>query len=431
MMGRAVEVTRVRVGVLLGMIVVLSGGATFAQVSPNEIGNPRSRAAEQEYFPQLQSLQSSIADVKFPFPFKLARYLNAKPGQRAALDLNGVEFVYFQQSVVLKISGIYQAAFNSRQLSENERASRTFQDAVVPILRIVTQKLPRTVECEGIGFEIIYNTRHADGDYDYEGKEVITIVFSRDDAFSYASASTPIERQQILNRSHVFVNGKEYGLAPGKRDPFNVEMFERPVLQRGVERTSFNPARGALAPIVSETAVSPAAVVEPVAKAAAIESTPAAALNAARLQEQFQERLNELAREDGGRFHLAAGQAPSFEGGTDQAVLHFTMQNTSAFDRNTSSIYKRAAQSLDLFLAPQLRDLARKLPEDSGYDTVEFSVLNSFGGIAASNEAVDYICPLDAIHSFVQNKISTQDLINQSVVLVNGVRISLNLQLVE
>lgn len=44
---------------------------------------------------------------------------------------------------------------------------------------------------------------------------------------------------------------------------------------------------------------------------------------------------------------------------------------------------------------------------------------------------VEFICPSNSITSFVEDEIASQDLINQSVVLVNGVRISLHLELVE
>ncbi len=214
------------------MLLVLAMTSSFGQVSPADILNPGTKADEQKYLPQLESLQHSIAEVKFPFPFRLARYLNAKPSQRAALDPNGVEFVHFQHRVVLKISGIYKVAYNSMQLSENERASRTFLDAVVPILQLVAQQIPRSIDCDGIGFEVIYDTRDANGAYDYEGQEVLTVVFSRDDAFTYANATGDAERQQLLNRSNIFVDGKEFGLALGQNDPLNVQSLERSVLQQ-------------------------------------------------------------------------------------------------------------------------------------------------------------------------------------------------------
>jgi hypothetical protein len=72
-----------------------------------------------------------------------------------------------------------------------------------------------------------------------------------------------------------------------------------------------------------------------------------------------------------------------------------------------------------------------KLPEDLQVDALDFSVLNHLGSEKDGSEAVEFICPLRAIRTFVEDEIAGQDLINQSVVLVNGVRIHLDLELVE
>lgn len=402
----------ITVGLLLGMTI-----ATFGQVSPVEVLNPKLKADEAQYLPQLQSLQQSIAATKFPFPFRLARYPNAKPGQRAASDSNGIEFVYFKGREILKISGIYKAAFNSTLLSENERAGRTFQDVVVPILRLVDLQIPANIDCDGIGFEIVYDTRDANNAYDYEGQESLTVVFDRKDAFAYAIASGNTEQQQILNRSEIFVDGKDFGLALGQRDPLNVQALQRSVPREARVASSTLPA--ATAPTVSVAPSKPAS------------KSPAASADAMRLQAQFQAQLNAMAQEDGTKLHLMEGTDPSFESYGGQTILHFTMRNTLSFERSTTSIYKRAAQSFDLFLAPELKGLLRKLPANAKYDALEFSVLNRFGAEKTPSETIVYICPTSSIRSFVEDKITGQDLINQSVVLVNGVRIALNLQLVE
>ena len=120
---------------LVGSALLFVMATAFGQVNPDDVLNPTLKADEVKYFPQLQALQESIATAKFPFPFRLARYANARPRQKAASDPNGIEFVYFDDREVLKISGIYKAAYNSTQLSENERAARTFEDVVVPILQ--------------------------------------------------------------------------------------------------------------------------------------------------------------------------------------------------------------------------------------------------------------------------------------------------------
>lgn len=412
----------VLVGLLLGM-----AASAFGQVAPDGILNPRLKADEARYLPQLQSLQQSIAATKFPYPFKLARYLNAKPGQRAASDRNGIEFVYFEGREVLKISGIYQAAFNSTQLSENERASRTFQDVVVPILRLVTQQIPANIDCDGIGFEIVYDTRDANKVYDFEGQEVLTAVFDRKDAFAYLNTSGNTQRQQILNRSDIFVDGKDFGLALGQRAPLNVQALERSVPRQERTQSSSVSASAASTPGGAASAVLAPSVVAQ----SKSDLKPAPSANAMRLQTQFQPQLDAMLKADGTRFHLLEGAPPVFENYAGQTVLHLTMQNTLSFETGTSSIYKRAAQSFDLFLAPELKGFLNELPANAEYDSLDFSVRNRFGAEKSPSETVDYICPLNSIRSFVEDKITSQDVINQSVVLVNGVRIALNLQLVE
>jgi hypothetical protein len=416
----------VRGPILVGLLL----GATvpgFGQVSPDGILNPRLKADEAKYLPQLQTLQQSIAATKFPYPFKLARYLNAKPGQRAASDRNGIEFVYFEGREILKISGIYQAAFNSNQLSENERASRTFQDVVVPILRLVAQQIPANIDCDGIGFEVVYDTRDANKVYDFEGQEVLTVVFDRKDAFSYLTVSGNTQRQEILNRSDIFVDGKDFGLALGQKAPLNVQALERSVPRQ--ERTQSSPVSASTASTPGGAAS--AVMASPVVAQSKSDLRPPPSADAMQLQTQFQPQLNAMLKADGARFHLMESAPPVFESHGDRTVLHLTMQNTLSFETGTSSIYKRAAQTFDLFLAPELKDMLKELPANAEYDSLDFSVRNRLGAEKSPSETVDYICPLNSIRSFVEREITSQDVIDQSVVLVNGVRIALNLQLVE
>src|ERR1700757_880583 len=98
--------------VLAGIALIAAVANASAQVLPSEVSTPRARAAESKYLPQLESLQQQIGSTSFPFPFQLTRYLNAKAG-RAAMDRDGLEFVNFQHRIVLKVSGIYQAAFEA------------------------------------------------------------------------------------------------------------------------------------------------------------------------------------------------------------------------------------------------------------------------------------------------------------------------------
>ncbi len=116
----------------------------------------------------------------------------------------------------------------------------------------------------------------------------------------------------------------------------------------------------------------------------------------------------------------------------DRLALQVTLRNSIQFGPMKGSIYKRAAQSFDLFLAPQLKDLSDRISPDVEFQFFDFSVLNKLSpGAKGSSEAIEFICPRSALKQFVNAEITNQQLLDQSVILVNGVRIALNLQLVE
>jgi hypothetical protein len=116
----------------------------------------------------------------------------------------------------------------------------------------------------------------------------------------------------------------------------------------------------------------------------------------------------------------------------DQITLQMKLRNSIQFGAVKSSIYKRAAGSFDLFLAPQLRDLSDRISPDLKFQLFDFSVLNKLSpGAKGNSEAIEFICPRTALEQFVKADITNQQLLDQSVILVNGVRIALNLQLVE
>src|ERR1700680_1500210 len=204
-------------------IVLLAATSVLAQVSPGEIANPKLKAAEQEYLPLLRSLQHAINETKFPFPFILTRYVGLDPGRQASLDTRGIEFVYFQNRVLLKTSGFYTAAFNSEQLTKNERANRTFQEVIVPILRLIAHEIPPDVKCDGIAFEIAYHARAPRRDSDFEGREILAVGLDRAAAFAFLSEPGNEQRQAILNRSGIYLDAQPMGLALGQKDGLNLE----------------------------------------------------------------------------------------------------------------------------------------------------------------------------------------------------------------
>ena len=428
-----------------------------AQVSPNEIPSPDLKGLEQMYFQQLIGINQSVAKTKFPFPFYLSRYVGLDPAKQAEADSRGLEFVRFEDRAILKVSGNYNAAYDTLRLTQNERAAATFRSVILPILQVVTAALPEDLACDGIGFEIAHHTRTNTRSYDFEGKETFVVVFDRSDAWAMSRASSDSGRQEILNRSKVFVSGVDYGLSLTERDPLNVKALPRSIPSKPDATSSArsstltshsvllkpeNPSPVALpsappaVPVAAEAApLAAAADNKPTAPRAAdpLPETPRQTrADADRLEEKYQSQLSALAKEGAAKFHFVAYAPPTFVLFHDQIALQMTLRNSLQFGSAKSSIYKRAAQSFDLFLAPLLKDISERISQDAEFQLFDFSVLNKLSPTAKeTSEAVEFICPRAALEKFVNAEITNQQLLDQSIVLVNGVRIALNLQLVE
>src|SRR5215475_6254337 len=201
----------------------------IAQVTPNEILNPGLKALEESHFQQLIGLNQSIARMKFPFSFYLSRYVGLDPAKQLEADSRGLEFVRFQDRKILKISGNYNAAYNALKMTQNERAASTLRTVVLPILNLVTSVLPPDIDCDGIGFEISHHARTNEKSYDFEGKEILVVVFDREDAWAMSRAQTDTQRQDILNRNKVFMSGADFGLSLTERDPLLVQSLPRSI----------------------------------------------------------------------------------------------------------------------------------------------------------------------------------------------------------
>ena len=442
---------RCRLFVVIGFAVSFSSSSASSQVSPSEILNPDLKALEESYFQQLKSINQSIAKTKFPFPLYLSRYVGLDPAQQAEADSRGLEFVRFQDRAILKVTGNYNAAYDTTRLNRNERAAATFRTVVLPILEQVTAVLPKDLACDGIGFEISHHTHTRDRAYDYEGKEILVVVLDRNDAWALSRASTDPERQEIVNRSKVYVSGAEFGLSLVERDPLNVQALPRSVPAKpdatSTARSSTQAVRSPLlksnlppssaTPSVpaSENAVPPS--VSPASSASKPvdpqpASPPPTQADADRLDERYHSQLAAFAKEGTAKFHFVDYAPPTFVVFHDQMALQLTLRNSIQFGLVKGSIYKRAAQSFDLFLAPLLKDLSDRISPDLEFQLYDFSVLNKLSpGSKGTSEAIEFICPRTALKQFVNAEITNQQLLDQSVILVNGVRIALNLQLVE
>ena len=436
-------------------------------------------------------LNRQITASKFPFQFQLRRFVGAASESHQSADSRGIEFVKFHDRTVLKVSGSYNAAFNSEMLTQNERADRVLDEVIIPILPLLEKSFSDNPPFDAFGFEISFHVRTHSKQFGYEGKEILTVAFDKADVPVFLNTDRQSLRQEIIDRSQVYLDGKEFGLALGQKKAFDVADLERSESKHTVAAAvvpepaqSKHPETAAVtAPTVTAAAVNHPveAVVKPEAPRAktpepppaakdtdirlaslftdsqrdfrlpapvkpvtvAVVSAPPAppeppstppAIDVDAVQKKYQPQLDVLTKEGLAHYHFVSYAPASLGLFHNQVYLQLTLRNTVLFDKTSTSIYKRAAQSFDLFLAPQLKGLLAKIsmiPDVAGVDVTVLDQFSRTTSTASSSEALEFICPLNPLRHFADADITNQDLIQQSIVMVNGVRVALNLQQVE
>jgi hypothetical protein len=465
------------------LIALCAGTAAWPQVSPAEIRDPELKALEQASLGKLAAANREIAAIRFSFPFILTRYAGLDPNERTPIDTRGLEFVKFHERTVLKVTGSYAAAYNAAVLTQNQEAGKVLQDVIQPILAMLAHDFSGRDDFKAFGFEISFHVKRTAQSYNYEGKEILVVVLDRIDALAYVNAQRDSERQEILDRSEIYLNGAPYGLVLGERDPYPVSRGEAPAARRASKsvraalESPIHPVPAAVPPsrlplppnrpqrsaqtlgLVSDSTPAGSNIVSNAGPANAPAALPGAARVAtssvvpairqpdtsqpvpqagqadpAVLQTKYQSDLDALDKEGRARIHFVDYAPPEFVNFRKQIYLQMTLRNPSPFDKEKTSIYRRAAQTFDLFLAPGFKAILARVPQDpqlAGLDITVLVQVSPPAGSSPASEAIEFLCPVQAIQRLAEAEITTQELIDQSLVLVNGVRIALNLQQVE
>jgi hypothetical protein len=248
-------------------------------------------------------------------------------------------------------------------------------------------------------------------------------------------------RQEILNRSLVYLGGQDYGLSLIDRDPLIVDTQARSRSSKIDATSSASASTSASRLIKSNPNLLPSAssgesVPAPSSpKVDLSQSRPAAtAADAEKLQAQYQSQLAALSKAGLVKLNFVDYDPPTFVVVSKRMVLQMTLKNSTRFDPEKMNIYKRAAQTFDLFVAPKMKDVLDLLPNDLPIDYYDFSVVNPLTTTTLGkerSEAIEFLLPRDLAQKFANSEITNQELIDKGQVLVNGVRIALNLQLVE
>jgi hypothetical protein len=140
--------------------------------------------------------------------------------------------------------------------------------------------------------------------------------------------------------------------------------------------------------------------------------------------------LDDLVRELDKEAHFVAYAKPTFIAFRDGAYLQLSV-STALEEVQPGSRYRTAALAFDAHVARLIRPVLTRLKDRSGLDGVDFSTTVRVAGETSSALAVEFIFPLLALVCYEKYDCTGQQLIDQGFILINGERISLDLQSAE
>jgi hypothetical protein len=140
-----------------------------------------------------------------------------------------------------------------------------------------------------------------------------------------------------------------------------------------------------------------------------------------------------VARELDPQAHFVSYAPPAIIAFRKGAYLEFSVA-TALPDAPNGSRYKMAALAFDNHIAHLVRPMMAYFKGDLDFDGVAFSTTIHQGDKSVDtqgSEAVEFFFPVEALHCYEAYDCTGQQLIDQGSVLINGERVSLDLQTAE
>jgi hypothetical protein len=413
--------------------LAIAGTALAQVVSPPEIRDVQMRELQQKHLAELKAVATSISAHAFPYRLYFSRALDLNEEQQQRSDQRSIRFDKFRTQTVLEITANYYASYSAELMQKEQRASQTLRDVIVPMLERAVPALSQEEKLQGFGFEISHHVRRKVLGVGAEYPENVAFILPRDAAQRYMAAGSSAEKESALREGSLFVDS--HPLAGW--GPSDVQV----AAERRTQTAAAQPdAKSAVGTALSSPAVP--SLPHDVERAAAASATPPARLAAeprlevskdslSKLQSANQEALDRLVRELNKAAHFVSYAPPLFIEFHKGAYLQLSV--TTTLNRSEpASQYRLAALAFDEHISHLIRPVLVSLKTRPDFDGIDFSTSVRLAGAAeVSAEAVEFIFPTPTLVCYEQYDCSGQQLINQGFVLINGERVSLDLQSAE
>jgi len=390
-----------RTELLAGMFCT---GLLCAQVvSPPEIRDPELRELQEKHFAELKAAAVAIASHQFPYRFYFSRTLDLDQDQQKTRDQRSIQFAKYGHQTVVQITGNYYAAYSDELMKREERARRTFEDVMLPLLRAEVAQLSDEPKLQGFALEISHHVRKKVLGVSGEHAENVVLVIPKAAALRLIAAPDEPTQAMALEEGTLFINGEA------------ATIWGRMTTDAPTAPVAAPPPAQAPAPVPPAVVVKPA----PAPTVAAPEPTPEALKG---LQTAYQETLDKMVRELDQTAHFVSYAPPVFVNFHKGIYLQLSIATTIQ-SPEPSSRYRAAALAFDEHIAHLIRPVLACFKEAPQFAGIDFSTT-----VKPAGQAVEYIFDMANLHCYAQFDCTGQQLINSGYVLINGERVTLDLE---
>ncbi|HWS18520.1 MAG TPA: hypothetical protein VN223_10910 [Candidatus Elarobacter sp.] len=403
-----------------------------AQVlSLGKVTDPVSKRLQKQYFAQLQQISTETTTIHFPYPFYFSQMLDIDEARQKQLPQGSIRFDQFNGRTVLAISGNYYISYSSSQLNGNQRARETYQDVVLPLLKAAVMRVDRSVPFEAYAFEVSHHVRNKVLKVNTEGAENLMILFPRAIAERLVRAKDAESQQSALLESEVYLNGEPFTLwLTGDDAPDDVKDH---YLARHGHSDSTKTSSIIIEPVEPGTLVSSNLVAESDLARTVRErrNTPhdISPATLQKLQTTYDSTLQRLVPELKQEAHFVDYAPPSFIAFHNEAYLQLSM-NTDLEQPAGASQYRISAMAFESHISHVLRPVAKYFHDLPQFDGVDFTT-TVHQSAQPSSLSVEFVVPFSALTCYEKYDCTGQELISRSIVLINGERVTLDLQRAE
>jgi hypothetical protein len=437
---------------LISALLIAAKFASAQVVASVEITDPALRVLQEHSFNDLKAVGQTVAAYPFAFPFYLSRKLDIDEKAQKRADQHSIRFEHYEGATVIAISGNYYGAYAADKFNEEQRARQTFLDVVVPILKSVVPTFQTNTAVQGYAVEVSHHVINKTMGMPIERPENLMVYVPQAAAMKLAAAQNNLALQGALLDASVLLNAKQLSIwltdedqASGKEPipttPVTIRNSTAPAVTTVAQNVAMASLHGAgETGYRSDRQPASAPTLPPTPLPAPVAAIPAPPMHdsspqaLAALQTAMQGVSNHILKELEPEAHFVTYAPPAFVPFHHQIYLELSM-TTALAEPSETSRYKLAALAFDEHVSPLIRRVLTYFSSDQNFDGVSFSTTvhprTKPGAPAPKALSVEFFFPLEALRRYASYDCTGQQLINEGIVLINGERAGLDLELAQ